>query len=316
MNPAFHARRVAGLEDFVRGLVGVLLDELGPGETVDAVERLAVPLPLAVIAELLGIPDEDRDRFRRWTDAIIEAADRQTDDTLVHLGELYTYFGAIAADRRRSPRDDLVSVLVQSEVDGQRLSDAEIMGFCMTLLVAGNETTRNLISGGILALAEHPDQRKQLAADRAAVAIGVEELLRWVTPVTSFCRTATRDVELGERAIREGDYVLLVYASANRDEAAFGPTAGLVDVTRQPNNHVAFGFAEHFCLGAGLARLETRVLFEELLTRLGASGPARPAPIDADARAHEPARRARRRLTPPTASCSSAPRSWPRLAPR
>src|SRR5205823_2958568 len=151
--------------------------------------------------------------------------------------------------------------------DGQHLTDEEIMGFCMTLLVAGNETTRNLISGGIRTLAEHPDQRKLLVGDRAAVAVGVEELLRWVTPVTSFCRTATRDVEVGGQSIRAGDYLLLLYASANRDEAAFGPTAGEVDVTRQPNNHVAFGFAEHFCLGAGLARLEGRVVFEELLAR-------------------------------------------------
>src|SRR5439155_249049 len=150
---------------------------------------------------------------------------------------------------------------------GELLTDLELNGYCMTLLVAGNETTRNLISGGVQALTEHPDQLAALAADPTLVPAAVEEMLRWVTPVLSFARTATRDVELGGQQVGAGDYVLMLYQSANRDEETFGPTAERFDIGRTPNPQVAFGFGEHFCLGASLARLEARIVFDELLRR-------------------------------------------------
>jgi cytochrome P450 len=177
------------------------------------------------------------------------------------------YIDAVVREHRAEPRDDLVSVLAHGEVDGESLRDPEITMFVLTLLVAGNETTRSLISNGLHALATHPDQRRAMATDASAIPTGVEELLRWEPSIMSFCRTATRDTEVSGTPIAEGDHVLLCYQSANRDELAFGPTADRLDVRRDPNPHTSFGYAEHYCLGAGLARLEARVLFEELLAR-------------------------------------------------
>jgi cytochrome P450 len=268
VSPAFHARVVVGLEALVRELSRSLVRRVPPGEVFDGLDALSVPLPMLVIAELLGVPGEDRDRFKRWSDAMIEGGgDQVSDDILTQAGELYEYFTKIADDRRARPGDDVLSLLVQAEVDGEQLSTEELLGFCLTLLVAGNETTRNLIAGGLLALAQHPDQLARLVDDRSLLPCAVEEMLRWVTPVTGFCRTARCDVELAGQFIEAGDYVLMLYASANRDAAAFGATADRFDVSRQPNNHLSFGFAEHFCLGAGLARLEARVMFDELLAR-------------------------------------------------
>ena len=158
-------------------------------------------------------------------------------------------------------------MLLDAEVDGERLQHHELLGFCMTLLVAGNETTRNLLSGGALALADNPDAWDHIRKDKAVIPGAVEELLRWVTPIMTFARTATTDTVVGDQEISEGDYLLMLYASANRDEAVFGPTAGELDITRKPNPHLAFGFGEHFCLGAGLARLEARVLLEQMAAR-------------------------------------------------
>ncbi|MBI2169841.1 MAG: cytochrome P450 [Actinobacteria bacterium] len=272
VTPAFTPKRVAGTEPVIRRLTRQLLDALPACEPVEFVDAVAAPLPLLVIAEMLGIPGDDRDRFRIWSDSLIAAAtDPDDGDALVAAAELWEYFQAVIEDRRAKPGDDLVSVLVTAEVanedGGEPLSAAELLGFCMSLLVAGNETTRNLFSGGMLALAEHPDQCALLVADPSLVPTAVEEMLRWVTPVLAFARTATRAVELRGQHIAEGDYVLMLYASANRDKEVFGATGGAFDVTRDPNPHVAFGFGEHFCLGASLARLEARVFFEELLAR-------------------------------------------------
>jgi cytochrome P450 len=250
----------------------VLLDAIPSGEAVDIVAALAVPFPLQVIAELLGIPEDDWPRFHRWSDSFIAAADggaAQSPEVLNDTIEATTYLLEAVADRRARPRDDLVSELALVEIDGDRLADDELMMFLVQLLVAGNETTRNLISGGLVALADHPDEWQRLVADRGLIPSAVEELLRWTAPVISFLRTATTDTELGGRPIAAGEPVLLVYASANRDEAEFGPTAGALDVGRDPNHHLAFGFGTHFCLGAMLARLEGRVLLEELLGRFG-----------------------------------------------
>jgi cytochrome P450 len=185
-----------------------------------------------------------------------------------HVGELFAYFHAKLGERRGRPHDDLLSALAAAEVDGERLADEELLMFCMTLLVAGNETTRNLISGGARALMEFPDQRRALVENPDRLPGAVEEMLRWVTPIRSFARTATRDTEIRGQRIAAGEYVLLLYTSGNRDEEVFGPTADVFDVGRPAESmHVVFGFGEHFCLGASLARLEARVLFEELLAR-------------------------------------------------
>jgi cytochrome P450 len=267
VSAGFTARRVGALEDQVRRLTREVLDAIDPAEEVDLVETIAAPLPLLVIAELLGVPASDRDRFRIWSDAVMEAASRITDENALLALELMDYFTKALQERADAPRDDLLSVLVGAEVDGDRLAIGEQIGFCMSLLVAGNETTRSAISGGLVALAEHPDQRSRLADDLALLPTAVEEVLRWVTPIAAMARTATSDTVIGDEKVSAGDYVVMVYLSANRDEAVFGPDADLFDITRVSNPHLTFGIGEHFCLGASLARLETRVLLEELLAR-------------------------------------------------
>jgi cytochrome P450 len=271
VSPGFHPRRVRQLEDFVRRLAVDLLEPVAADEPIEVVSAFASPLPVLVIAELLGVPTSDRERFRTWSDAIIVAANDLTnlDPETAQAGlELFTYFSEVIAERRAEPGgDDLISVLTASEVEGEPLSEADLLGFCLTLLVAGNETTRTLISGGLLALSQFPDEWRRLVAEPTLATTAVEELLRWVTPIMSFGRTATADTVLADQAIAEGAFLLLLYASANRDDAVFGPSAATLDVGRQPNPHVAFGFGEHFCLGAQLARLEARVLLEELSRR-------------------------------------------------
>ena len=267
VSPSLTVRRVANLEERVREIVIRLLDGLDGREPFDAVESLSIPLPLLVIAELVGVPESDLGDFRTWSDAMIEAASDFTDESIALAAELFGYIDGIVQDRHQAPRDDLVSVLTHGTVDGEAVSDLDINMFVMSLLVAGNETTRTLISNSLAVLAEHPDQRARLAADPESIPVAVEELLRWEAPIMNFCRTATRDTSLSDVAIAAGDYVLLLYQSANRDEAVFGPTADELDLTRSPNPHVSFGYGEHYCLGAGLARLEARVLFEELLAR-------------------------------------------------
>lgn len=278
VSPAFTPKRVAAMEPVARRIAVELVETLEPGRPFDFVETVAAPLPLLVIAEMLGVPGEDRDRFRVWSDALIAAATEFTDDALVSAAELWEYFKGVLGVRREAPGDDLISVLVTAEVDDEPLTADELLGFCMTLLVAGNETTRNLVAGGAHTLAGHRDQLARLADDPSLLPsllpAAVEEMLRWVTPVMCFARTATRDVELAGTPIREGDYVLMLYGSANRDEDVFGETADRFDVARDPNPHAGFGFGEHFCLGASLARLEARVLFEELLGRYPRLAPA------------------------------------------
>lgn len=264
---AFTPRRVAALEPRIRALTVELLDGIDPTQPVDAVDALTAPLPLLVIAEMLGLPAEDRDAFRVWSDAVMEAATDLTEENAARALELLLYFEAKLDERTRAPGDDLLSVLLAADVDGERLTREELLGFCMTLLVAGNETTRALLTGGLVALAGVPDQRAALAADPAGIPDAVEEMLRWVTPIMAMARTATRDVTVGGAEVRAGDYLVMVYGAANRDEAVFGPDADRFDVARSPNPHLAFGFGEHFCIGAGLARLEARVVLGEVLAR-------------------------------------------------
>ncbi|MCV7153046.1 cytochrome P450 [Mycolicibacterium pyrenivorans] len=270
INAGFTRRQVAILEPKLRAFARTALDAIDPSATEFA-EQIAAPLPTRMIAELLGAPDEDWEQFRTWSDATVGMDDPDVElDTYTALGRLYEYFQELISLRRRgalSDSDDLLSVLVAAEVDGARLTDADLLQFCLLLLVAGNETTRNLIALGTLALIERPDQFQLLRDHPELMPSAVEELLRFTSPVANMTRCATQDVELRGKLIREGQYVTMLYGSANRDEEVFGADAEQLDITRNPNPHLAFGCGEHSCLGAQLARLEARVLFEELLVR-------------------------------------------------
>ena len=268
VQPGFAPGRMRALEADVRRRAKLLVDEIEAGRAIDFVETVAVPFPLYIISALLGMPDEDWRRFYEWSEAVIPGATDWSEEKRAELQlDMHDTLLATTVARRADPHDDLISVLAEVEIEGRRLSDAELAMFLIQLLVAGNETTRNLISGGLVALAENPGQWDRLRRDRALVPAAVEEMLRWTTPVISFMRTATRDAELGGQPIQSGDPLLLLYASANRDERQFGAGAGRFDVGRAPNHHVGFGFGAHFCIGAALARIEARVLLEELLDR-------------------------------------------------
>jgi cytochrome P450 len=267
LNREFTPRAVGRMEDAIRRTVTEVFDRLPADREIDLVQDLAMPIPVAVIADLLGIGG-DLTEFRRWSDATIEVTDNASDEVLGAIGEFFVFLDGHVRARFEAPGDDLLSLLATSTVGDQPLTPEQVQMFCLTLVVAGNETTRSLLSGGALALAEHPDQRAALAADPTGLPGAIEEILRWVTPIQAFCRTATEDCELAGASIAAGDYLVLLYASGNRDEAAFGPTADRFDVTRPASPaHVAFGFGEHLCLGAALARLEARLVLEELLRR-------------------------------------------------
>ena len=280
VQPAFGRRVVRTLDDAVRAMAAGLVAELPLDTEVDVVPPLCVPLPVRVIAELLGLPESDWHRVWEWSEASIPGTEIHSDPELAARlsTEMMAKLFELVAAARTEPKDDVISMLASTEIDGDRLTDNEIAMFLNQLLVAGNETTRNTISGGLHALAQYPDQWSRLVADRSLIPTAVDEILRWTTAVIYFMRTATRDTELGGVPIDAGDPVVMVYASANRDEAEFGPTAGSFDVGRSPNHHMAFGFGAHFCLGAAIARLEVAAVLEALLdrgvTRLEATVPA------------------------------------------
>jgi len=272
VNRGFTPRQVAMLEPRVHDLVAGLLDAAAASGEFDLVTDVAVELPLQVIAELVGVPSEDRHRVFALTEIMMSIGDPELghteEDAREAMTEMFAYADALAQQRLTEPGDDLLSLILAADVDGEALTPLDTDFFFMLLMNAGSETTRNLITGGMLALFEHPEQRARLRSDRDLLPSAIEEMLRWVTPVMHFRRTATTDVELGGETIRAGDKVVMWYTSANRDERAF-PHADRFDTERTPNDHVAFGAGgPHFCLGASLARLEARVMFEELLTRL------------------------------------------------
>jgi cytochrome P450 len=274
VNRFFTPRAVRQLEQRIRQIARESLDRVETGRVVDFVELVSVPLPVLVIAELLGVPLEDQQQFKDWSDDLIAANDGDL-EAMGRVGELFMYMIAQAQDRRRSPRDDLLSVVATGTPTGRLLNDPELGIFAVALLGAGNETTRNAISGGAIALMEHPDQRAALAGDPSLVPNAVEEIVRWVSPIKSFARTATRDTEIRGQNIAEGDFVVLSYTSANRDEEVYGASAEELDVRRvTTTSHLGFGIGQHFCLGAHLARLEIKILFEELLARFPHFEPA------------------------------------------
>jgi cytochrome P450 len=281
----FSHRAVAQYEVFLRGLTGMTLDAALVKGTFDFVAEIAADFPINVLARMLDVPDGDTQKLIEWGNRIIGNTDPDYADVLLHSEEsdryrnlpfrspaaleVFAYGRELAAERRGGTGTDLVSKLVnQTPSDGVALSDNDFDNYFLLLVVAGNETTRHAISHAMLALLQHPDQLALLLDDPSLMPTAVEEFLRWASPVYHFRRTATRDVELGGKRIREGDKVVLWFASGNRDEDAFADPYRF-EVARTPNDHLTFGKGgPHFCLGNTLARLEIRVMFEELLRRL------------------------------------------------
>ena len=277
VQPAFAPSVMRKLDEVISERARRAVAALPAGAPVDVVGELAVPFPLRVISDLLGIPEDDWPRFYEWSEAAIPGAtDWPPERTAELMGEMVTYLLATAADRRADPRDDVISLLATVEVDGDRLDDTELAMFLVQLLVERNETTRNALSGGLVAFAQHPDQWARLRAAPGLTDTAVEEVLRWTTPVVYFMRTTTREVTIRGTSLPAGTPVVLHYLAANRDEAEFGPTAARFDITRDPNHHVAFGSGPHFCLGAALARIELRAMLDALAARFASIEPAGP----------------------------------------
>jgi cholest-4-en-3-one 26-monooxygenase len=271
VNRGFTPGRVRDQEASIRRTARLLVDAVRERETFDLVWDLAAWLPLIVIGDALGVAPPDREQLLRWSDDMLSALgnsdeESQTKQMLAAAG-YHEYATRVIAARRAEPSDDLMGILTAAEVDGDRLDDAEIVMESLLILIGGDETTRHVISGGAQQLLVERERWSALVADRGLLPTAVEEMLRWVSPIKNMARTATEDVELGGRVIPAGEKLLLLYPSANRDEAVFDDPFAF-DIRRTPNDHVAFGFGTHFCLGANLARLELRVLFEELLQAL------------------------------------------------
>jgi cholest-4-en-3-one 26-monooxygenase len=282
VNKGFTPRAVDKMESRIRTIANEILDGVAELGSFDFVVEVAAKLPLAVICGMLGLERSAWPLMFDLTNRMLGAGDpeyqdsvsddergtllAQRDTAMKARFAMFEFFRGQIEQRRRAPGDDIVSGLIDSEVDGEKLSDFELLAFCLLLVLAGNETTRNAISGGMVAFAEHPAERARLQRDPALIETAVEEVLRWTSPLHHMARVATADVEIGGRKIRAGDRVLMWYPSANRDEEVF-PDPFRFDVARDPNDHLAFGIGEHFCLGAGFARKEVRVMFEELFRR-------------------------------------------------
>ncbi len=272
VNKGFTPKMIRRMEPHVRDIAATIIDNIAKKGECDFVTEVAVELPLQVIAELIGIPQADRHQIFQWSNQMIAVGDPEyspTMDTATQAAaEIFAYSSKLTADRRENPKDDLLTVLLEAEVEGEKLEDLEINIFFLLLAVAGNETTRNLISGGMLAFFENPDQWQRLKNDASVMPTAVEEMLRWVSPIMYFRRTASKANVIHGQQIKEGDKVTIWYGSANRDPDAF-EKPNEFDVGREPNAHVAFGAGgPHFCLGSSLARLEIRLMFEEILKRL------------------------------------------------
>ena len=272
VNKGFTPRMVRDLEANIHRVTDVIIDQVIEKGEADFVTDLSAELPLQVIAELLGVPQDDRHRMFEWSNRMVGNEDpeyqTQAEEALVAAMELYAYAAELFAIKRIDPHADLMSVLTTVEVEGEQLSEMELELFFLLLTVAGNETTRNLMSGAMDTFFQHPHQWQRLLDDRSLVPRAVDEMLRFVSPVMNFRRTAMCDVTLSGTEIKAGDKVVFFHASANRDEDVFAE-ADTFDIGRDPNPHIAFGGGgPHFCLGANLARMEIRVMFEHLLDRM------------------------------------------------
>jgi cholest-4-en-3-one 26-monooxygenase len=273
-NRHFTPRAVGQLAGQLEGITAELLDDIADREECDFVTEISSKLPLAVIAQMFGIPRADWPMMFRLSNAMIGPSDPEyagsasIQETLQKAQmEFFQYFMQLIADRRKAPRDDLASVLANGCVKNEPLPDFELLSYFALLIIAGNETTRNATTGGLYALINHPEQMRKLQRDPSLVKSAVEEILRWTSPVVQFARTATADTELHGRKIQAGDIIGMFYPSANRDEDVFADP-GRFDIEREPNHHLAFGIGEHYCLGANLARLELQVIFRQLAERL------------------------------------------------
>jgi cholest-4-en-3-one 26-monooxygenase len=266
----FIPKMIALLEPKIRMRVREVVDRVAMKGTCDFVTDIAQELPLQVIAEMIGVPPEDRRQVFAWSNQMVGFDDPEyqtsKQDGLDAAMQMWGYAGQLAQQRFENPGDDLISMLMKGVAENG-LDAMEFASFFMLLVVAGNETTRNAISGGMLALIEHPEERQKLLAHPELLPSAIEEMLRWTTPLIYFRRTATKDTELRGQKIKENDKVVMWYPSANRDEDVF-PDPYRFDITRKPNEHLAFGIGQHVCLGGNLARLEMRIMFEEILKRM------------------------------------------------
>jgi cytochrome P450 len=266
VNRGFTPRQVARLEPRIRALSASIVDAVAPRGTCDFVSEVSGELPSLLIAELMGIPPDDGRRLYELTERMHQTG--APADTQAAVVEMMSYAAGVRAAKRARPADDIASVLLRAEIDGERLSDLEFDLFFLLLINAGGDTTRNLVASGMLTLLAHPDQLAAVRADRALLPGAIEEMLRFVPPVVQFRRTLTRDAEIRGQKLREGEKVVMFYPAANRDEEVFA-APDRFDVRRTPNPHLAFGGGgAHYCLGANLARLEIRCLFEAVLDRL------------------------------------------------
>jgi len=272
VSEGFTPRRIRESEEGVRRICDAIIDRVCEQGTADFVNDIAAPLPMIVIGNMLGVAPGDRDTLLKWSDDMVKALGSPDptamDDAALAAVEYAGYITEVAEQRRRDNQsDDLIGTLVHAQIEGDRLDESSIIYETLLILIGGDETTRHVISGGMYELLTHPDQYALVAGDRSRLPLAVEEMLRWVSPLKNMARTMTRDVELHGETLRKGQKLLLLYPSANRDETVFEDPERF-DVTRSPNDHVAFGFGAHFCLGNRLARLELAVMFDRLFERL------------------------------------------------
>ncbi|MEV3974924.1 cytochrome P450 [Streptomyces sp. NPDC050698] len=272
VNAGFTRKKVEAKAGRIREICDQLIDAVCEKGEADFVADLAAPLPMAVIGDMLGVRPEERALFLRWSDDLVKAlgsnaSQDQLQAMMVAYVDFTAYMMRTIAERRSDPADDLVSTLIHSEVDGEALSDQEIVNESLLILIGGDETTRHVLSGGMEQLLRHADQHRELVDDPDAIPLAMEEMLRWSSPIKNMARTLTRDTDFFGAQLKAGEKMLLLFESANFDESVF-VNAERFDVGRTPNPHVAFGFGTHFCLGNQLARLEGRIMFEQLFARL------------------------------------------------
>ena len=272
VNKTFTPRRVAELEPWITTVAAELLDEMG-GDEPEMVDSFTVPLPVKVIARMLGIPGEEHERFKRWSDSFLDFYGADPSARMQNGMEMAAYFGEMASKRRADGAEDLITALVEAEIDGERLTDAEILMFCILLLIAGNETTTNLLSNFLGLMAERPEAWERLRGDRSLVEPAIEETLRFESPVQVIPRLAVADAEVGGQRIREGDVVQVFFGAGNRDPEEFAEPEEF-NIDRELHQHIAFGLGIHYCLGSPLARLEAKVAINQMLDRFATIEPA------------------------------------------